>query len=425
MQITGIRAWWQSRTRWEKTALVVWSLILLFVCVRAFLRPTERTVYPIFSNSAQLWWNSQDLYEPQSPETLQSGYRYSPTFAILFTPLALLPDSIGGVLWRLLSTAALLASLAWLARSVLPSALSRNQFAWLTLLCVPLSVQSLNNGQANVIVIALMLATVTAVREDRWNLASTLMALAVVCKVYPIALGLLLILLFPRQLLMRMSLALVASLLAPFLLQHPDYAIDQHEKWLELLLADDRTTALPRNKHRDLWLLIETFGIPMSRRSYALLQVLGGVGIAALCWCRQRQGWTEKMLLTSTLALGVAWMIVLGPVVEASTFLLLAPSLAWSILAALQENTRTWRTMALASSVTLFALAVLVGSLGNTADLGVIDLHPVASLFYFVYLLTEPMPGGVERAPSRDQSQYSLVPRLSTVHSRLLTGRKR
>src|SRR5205807_1635538 len=113
LQLNRLRSWWDARTGWEKTALGIWVAILLVVSVRAFLSPDKRTVYPIFSGSARLWWTATDLYEPDRPSSVQGGYRYSPTFAILFTPLALVPDSAGGVLWRLLSAAALLGALAW------------------------------------------------------------------------------------------------------------------------------------------------------------------------------------------------------------------------------------------------------------------------------------------------------------------------
>jgi alpha-1,2-mannosyltransferase len=392
LQIAHMRTWWTSRSRWEQAAIIVWAVVLLVVSVRVAGWPTSRTVYPIFSGSAQLWWSESDLYEPHRPLTVQGGYRYSPTFAILLTPFAYFPDTVGGVLWRLIGVAAFLGSLAWLARRVLPWPLSRDQFAWLTLLCVPLALQSVNNGQANVIVTAAMVAAVCACKEQRWNLASALLTLAFVCKVYPIALGMLLVVLYPRQLSWRLPLALVASLLVPFLLQDPSYVNDQYGKWIALLRADDRSAFPLADKHRDLWLLIEVYGIPLSRRIYTLLQIGGGLGIAVLCWRRQRQGWPEKALLTATLGLAVAWMMVLGPVVESSTFLLLAPSLAASIVGALQDRKWHWRTLLLAGSGSLFLAAVLLGGVANTARLHVVGIHPLASLLYFVYLLTESRP---------------------------------
>lgn len=398
MQIPQLHTWWTSRSRWEQIAVIVWTVVLLVVSVRVAGWPMSRTVYPIFSASAQLWWSGADLYEPYRPLAVQGGYRYSPTFAILITPFAYFPDSVGGVIWRLISSLAFLGSLAWLARSVLSWPLSRDQFAWLTLLCVPLALQSVNNGQANVIVIAAMLAAVCACQEQRWNFASALLTLAFVCKVYPIALAMLLVVLYPRQLSWRLPLALVSSLLVPFLGPDPSYVNDQYGKWIALLRADDRSAFPLADKHRDLWLLIEVYGIPLNRRIYTLLQIGGGLGIAVLCWRRQRQGWPKKALLTATLGLAVAWMMVLGPVVESSTFLLLAPSLAASIVGALQDRRWHWRTLLLAGSGILFLAAVLLGGVANTAKLHVVGIHPLASLLYFVYLLTESRPSEIQSA---------------------------
>src|ERR1022692_3625747 len=119
LTIAAIRSWCATRTAWEKTALLVWTAVLLFVCIRSYYWPEDKTVYPIFSASGRFWWTGTDLYEPHRPKDVPDGYRYSPTVTILFTPFAVFPDKVGGVLWRLFSAAALLGSLVWLARSVL------------------------------------------------------------------------------------------------------------------------------------------------------------------------------------------------------------------------------------------------------------------------------------------------------------------
>jgi hypothetical protein len=201
----------------------------------------------------------------------------------------------------------------------------------------------------------------------------------------------LLIGLYPRPLSWRIGLAVIVSLFVPFLCQHPDYVIDQYGKWIALLRADDRTFTVPENMHRDLWLLVDIYGIPLSRPTYRLLQIGGGIGVAALLWRRQRQGWSDKALLTSTMALAVAWMMALGPVVESSTFTLLAPSFAYSVLAVFPRQWR-WRHLLLAVSAVLFVLAASAGSIANTAKLHVIGLHPWATLLYLVFLLLEPRP---------------------------------
>lgn len=392
MNCTAFRVWWMGRTRWEQTALVVWIAILLFVSVRVFLSPETKTVYPIFSSSSRLWWDADELYDPHRPPSLPDGYRYGPTIAMLFTPFAVFPDAVGGVLWRLFGVATFAGSLAWLGRRVLPGPLPADYFARLLLLCTPLALQSLNNGQTNLVVIATMLGAVAAVQERRWNLASGLLALAFVCKIFPLALGFLLILLYPRQLGWRLLLFCGASLLLPFLTHSPDYVIDQYEKWFVALKSEDRSATLLRHMYRDLWLLIHIYGVPISRSVYQMIQISGGILIAGVIWYRRRAGWSEQALLTGTLALAVTWMMLLGPSPESSSFILLAPSLAWSIVAAFQTKPWNPRNGLLAGSVALYVPAVLLGSFSLTVIIHTYGVHSWATLLYFAYLLTEPRP---------------------------------
>ena len=398
MSIDALRSWLASRSGWEKAVLATWGAILLFVCVRVILSPTSKTVYPIFSASGRFWWTGTELYEPFRPTDVQDGYRYSPTCAILFPPFAFFRDSVGGALWRLFSTATLLASLAWFARSVLAISWSSKQFAWLLLLVIPLSIQSVNNGQANIVVIASMLGAVASVKEERWNLVSVLIALAFICKLYPLALGMILILLYPRQLGWRIATACLASLLFPFLCQHPNYVTDQYEKWFDLLRAEDRT----KHMYRDAWHLIELYGAPVSRKAYLILQLASGAGIAALCWQRQRAGWSSPALLTSTLALTMAWTMLLGPATESSSFALLAPSFAWSIVEALQTKTRGARHGLLWGSCALFAIAVIVGGIVMEWKIHETGVHAWASLCYFAYLVIEPRASAVQEMQVAD-----------------------
>ena len=392
MNLAILRSSFDARARWEKAALIAWLAVALFVTIRVFLAPTAKTVYPIFSASGCFWWTGTDLYEPFRPTDVQDGYRYSPTFAILVTPFAVFPDSIGGGLWRLFNVAALLAALGWLARSVLAAQLSTRHYAWLLLLTLPLSLQTINNGQANLLVIAGMLGCVAAVREERWNLACLLIAVAFIIKVYPIALGMVLIVLYPRQLGWRMPVALAGSLLVPFFCQDPRYVADQYQKWITLVRAEDRSAIPVEHMYRDLWLLIHLYGLPISRQAYTFLQVSAGVGIALLCWYRQRAGWPTGRLLTSTLALVLAWMMLLGPATESSSFALLAPALAWSVVEALQAPARSGRHWLLGACCFCFLGAVILGGFTGTVKVHGMGVHSWASLVYFIYLLAERPP---------------------------------
>jgi hypothetical protein len=191
----------------------------------------------------------------------------------------------------------------------------------------------------------------------------------------------------------------------PFVAQEPGYVVDQYAKWIALVRAEDRADIALNHMYRDLWLLIHLYGVPINRSLYVVLQVAGGAAVALLCWQRQRAGWPTSALLASTLALTTAWMMLLGPATESSSFALLAPSFAWSVIETLQTNDRTARHGLLWCSCGLFAVAVVVG--GIAKDLGIHEagMHAWASLCYFAYLLTEPFA----RRTSEEMPQDSLA----------------
>lgn len=384
-----------SLTKWERIAWAGWIGTLLFICIRSLLLPNAKTVYPIWSSTSRVWWSGGELYAPYRDVSLPDGFRYSPTFPILTTPFAYLSDTVGGVFWRCCCTLLYALAVSSWIRAVVPVPLSREQKAFLFFLLLPLSIQSLGNGQANFLVISLLLLTIVAVKNGRWNWASSLVALAFACKLYPLALGLLLVVLYPKPLWWRVPAAMLTVLAVPFLTHQPAYVLDQYHKWYLVLLTDDRSASASDNMYRDLWLLIRNLKVPIARLTYEGVQVLSGAAVALLCWGRQRSGWPERQLLNSTLALGTVWMMLLGPATESCTFILLAPSLAWSFVEVRCARGWRWRRGFLFASGGLFLLAVLAGAFPNAAQLHALGMHPLGTLCYLFYLLTEPRPCSV------------------------------
>ena len=124
-----------------------------------------------------------------------------------------------------------------------------------------------------------------------------------------------------------------------------------------------------------------------------VVQVLAGAGIAAgvLATATRRGGPTGE-LLTATLGLAAAWMMLLGPATESSSFVLLAPSLAWSVVEDLQVTDWRHRRGLLWGSCALFTAAVLLGGFSNAVKIHSLGVHSWASLFYFIYLLMDVRP---------------------------------
>jgi glycosyl transferase family 87 len=156
-----VRVWWRGLGRRETRVLALWAVVLLLLCGWRLVSPHRHSVYPIFAGAARGWLSAQDLYRKEA-----EPYRYSPFVTVLLVPLGVLPDAAGGVLWRCLNAAALLLALAWWCAAALPRPLTGDQRALVLLLVLPLAVGNLHNGQSNPLVLAFLLAAVTAVARS-------------------------------------------------------------------------------------------------------------------------------------------------------------------------------------------------------------------------------------------------------------------
>jgi hypothetical protein len=376
---------WHGLNRLEKLVIILWAAAVAVVLVRTAAVP-GLGVYPIFSGAARNWLAGADLYRP-SPDP----YRYSPLVTALFVPLGLLPDRLGGVLWRALSAGAYLGALAWWA-AALPRPLTRPERAWLFLLVLPLSLGNLNNGQSNTLILALMLLGVTALaaraaagRAD--TAGAGCVALACLFKVYPIALGLLLVLARPRPFTVRLLLLLTAGLALPFLLQRPGYVAAQYLGWLHHLETSDRH-ALPRELwYRDFQLLCWACRVPLSTEAYRVLQLLTAAACAAGGLAARRAGWSGRRLLALLTVLACCWMTAFGSATESATYVLVAPLAGWAAVEAWRRRGAVLRIV-LAAGYGLLALAQFANWFPQGKQVHMLGVQPFAALLLTAGLLT-------------------------------------
>jgi hypothetical protein len=321
----------RQHDRWLRLAVTVWVVLVAAVGARVLLAssPRSHSVYPIYSHAGLAWRAGDDLYAPV-PDLDQ--FRYAPPVAAAFAPWSLLPDRFAGLLWRLLGVAAFLAGLGWWRRAVLPLDLSPNRRGVLLLAAAPLALQSLNNGQLNLPLIGLLLLGTAAVAAGRWNLAAGLIAAAVLLKVYPLAVGLLIAVVHPRRFGPRFAVALAAGLALPFVLQDPAYVAGQYRRWVWLLGADDRLHATLERSTRDLYLLLRVWLVPPGAVAYGVIQLGAAAGMALVCLAARGAGWPARERLALVLDLGCLWMVLLGRGTESCTYTLLAPTAAGCLL---------------------------------------------------------------------------------------------
>ena len=112
------------------------------------------------------------LQHPFPDPTLRPAYIYPPIFAILVSPLALLPQSVAGALWLLLNQLCLAASLLIVIRWLRPSPLAIAMVIAATVTFYPLWVDAVQ-GQANLPLLLLVTLGVAGVirGESRFAIA--------------------------------------------------------------------------------------------------------------------------------------------------------------------------------------------------------------------------------------------------------------
>ena len=368
-------------------SMLLWFAVVVIIDFRFLIGSPKQTVYPTFARAGADWRAARDLY--QHTEAL---FRYSPLVAAFFVPFSQLPNWLGEVLWRLLNVGVYLAAMLWWAQTSLPTLLSRAQMAALLLLALPLSIGSINNGQSNPLVIGLLLAAIAAAQNKRWNLTALAVALATYFKLYPLAVGLLLVVVYPRQLGWRLLMFLVAGAGLPFLLQDPSYVAGQYASWCHYLLGDMRIDVPLAGANRDLRLLFRLWEIPVSLHAYTAIQLVMASAIALHCVAARRAGWSERHLLASLLAWGCCWMLLLGPATESCTYILLAPSLAWAIVDAWAARKPLAARCFLTAAAGLFAIALIANWFPFAKAIHALGPQPLGVLCFMGYLAITELP---------------------------------
>jgi hypothetical protein len=307
----------------SKVALGTWVAALTIIMLHVAFKPHVHTDYNVYHAGGARWLASADLY-PKTGEFI-----YSPFAAACFAALAPLPDTAAGILWRLIGAAVYTGAFAAWLRGMRDLPRERAALAWILLL--PLSVGDIFNGQANPLMIGLLIFAILGCRRERWFLAAACVGFATFFKVYPLAIGLLLCVLHPRKFPWRLALVLLAFFSLSLVVQRPSYALQQYANWIGSLRQDSRRTLNYFGTDRDFWLLLRVLRAPISLQGWAVLQVAAGAAVAVYLWLVRRRGAAADMLDFLLLTLGVCWMLLFGPETESATYVILAPPvvLAW------------------------------------------------------------------------------------------------
>lgn len=171
-----------------------------------------------------------DMYAAQ-PAHHTDLYKYSPSFAILFAPFALLPFSIALALWDALNALLLFVAID----KLLPG-----RQAALALALVYLEVlRSMQRSQSNALVTALVMLAYIAFERRRQARAAFAIAVGAAVKIFPLA-ALALAIFYPKRtrFALWMALAILVVLALPLLVVSPSGLAAQYQWWRAVEAVD-------------------------------------------------------------------------------------------------------------------------------------------------------------------------------------------
>jgi hypothetical protein len=219
----------------------------------------------IFRSASLNLFAGRDLYAAH-PEQHFDFYKYSPTFALLFAPLAYLPFALAFLCWSLLN-----GLLLWYALDrLLPE---RQASVALALLYLEVLL-ALQYGQSNALVAALMILAFLAF-EGREPLGAALsITLGAAVKLFPLA-ALSLAALYPRRL--RFGLiavaVLAAAVLLPLMAIAPAELVAQYRSWRAIEATDALRRGYSLMHYAHAWFGMDWPNWPLQIAGTALLLV--------------------------------------------------------------------------------------------------------------------------------------------------------
>ena len=197
--------------------------------------------------------------------THRDYFKYSPTFAFLFAPFAILPFTAGLLLWNLANAGVLY----WgLGRVLEPrAALGARVIVFLD------TVGSMQNVQSNALSAGLMILAFAWLQERREARAAIAIALGTIIKVFPLVAGVFAVFRpfrLPRFALVALGVA-AASVAAPLLVASPAELARHYRDWAEISRTDALTRGYSVMEHIHLLTRTDLPNLPFQLAGVAIL----------------------------------------------------------------------------------------------------------------------------------------------------------
>jgi Glycosyltransferase family 87 len=369
--------------------IALWFAVLIAICIRVGLVVRHHDVFATYADAGRKWIAAEPLY------SYTRGFVYSPLIAAMFAPWSLLPDWLGAIIWRLLTTAIFVLGIFYWLKEELE--IPQSNYWLVFLLILPIAIGNFNNGQVNPLIIGLLMVAIVAARKSQWTISVICLSLCAYLKIYPLAVGLLLLLVYPRQIGWRLALALFLMGAFSFFLQQPAYVLDQYKRWIGTRATDDRRMNMDIAP-RDFAMLLRAIHVELSNRTLLVVQLSAAVAAAGVCIYGRLKKWSKEYLLLAVLNLGTCWMLLFGPATEDATYVMIAPPLAFALVQPRKTSARTKFLLYLSYLVLLtgFMINSFLRLKKNPYNMSVQPLGALLFLIYTIIFLFDSPRTGVD-----------------------------
>lgn len=245
----------------HRSMAVVWIAAVIVIALQAAAR--ENNVFLTFRAS---WYNlaeGRDLYQLNASH--YDYYKYSPTFALLFAPFALLPLTGGLLLWTAANAAALYYALGRVFTGELLLAARGIVFVDM--------VGSMQNAQSNVLSAALMILAFVELERRRELTAAIAVTLGTLIKIFPVTAAAFAI--FRPYRVPRFALWGIvcgaAGIAAPLLIVSPGELADLYRSWGALSKEDAMTRGYSVMEHLEMLFHLDLPNAPIQLVGAAIM----------------------------------------------------------------------------------------------------------------------------------------------------------
>lgn len=294
----------------HRSMAVVWIAAVVIIALQAAAR--ENNVFLTFRTS---WFNlaeGRDLY--QLNPSHYDYYKYSPTFALLFAPFALLPLTGGLLLWTATNAGALYYALGRVFTG-------EQLLAARTIVLVD-AVGSMQNAQSNVLSAALMILAFVELERRRELTAAIAVTLGTLIKIFPIMAAAFAI--FRPYRVPRFALwgilCGVVGILAPLVIVSPGQLADLYRSWGALSKMDAATRGIGYSVMEHIEMLFH-LGLPN-----APFQLLGAAVLLAPL--RRYWMWGNERFRLFFLASVLMYAVIFNHKAESPTFVIATAGVA-------------------------------------------------------------------------------------------------